>query len=137
MQVILIEKVANLGNLGDVVKVKDGFARNFLIPQGKAKSCFQLAITFVIITIRRSFAITLFMMFLPPLRSSLGGPVILSGPCHPSTTAHLHVSPWKKISLINIRMRCSIVASTTPGEVVSPAPAYALYECRLNRCRLQ
>jgi len=37
MQVILIEKVANLGNLGDVVKVKDGFARNFLIPQGKAK----------------------------------------------------------------------------------------------------
>ena len=37
MQVILLEKVANLGNLGDVVKVKDGFARNFLIPQGKAK----------------------------------------------------------------------------------------------------
>jgi large subunit ribosomal protein L9 len=37
MQVILMEKVANLGNLGDVVKVKDGFARNFLIPQGKAK----------------------------------------------------------------------------------------------------
>jgi large subunit ribosomal protein L9 len=32
-----MEKVANLGNLGDVVKVKDGFARNFLIPQGKAK----------------------------------------------------------------------------------------------------
>ena len=32
MQVILLEKVANLGNLGDVVKVKDGFARNFLIP---------------------------------------------------------------------------------------------------------
>src|SRR5260221_12990199 len=37
MQVILMEKVANLGNLGDVVKVKDGYARNFLIPQGKAK----------------------------------------------------------------------------------------------------
>ena len=37
MQVILLEKVANLGNLGDVVKVKDGYARNFLIPQGKAK----------------------------------------------------------------------------------------------------
>ena len=37
MQVILMEKVANLGNLGDVVKVKDGFARNFLLPQGKAK----------------------------------------------------------------------------------------------------
>jgi large subunit ribosomal protein L9 len=37
MQVILMEKVANLGNLGDVVKVRDGFARNYLIPQGKAK----------------------------------------------------------------------------------------------------
>ncbi len=37
MQVILMEKVANLGALGDVVKVKDGFARNFLIPHGKAK----------------------------------------------------------------------------------------------------
>jgi large subunit ribosomal protein L9 len=37
MQIILLEKVANLGQLGDVVKVKDGFARNFLIPQGKAK----------------------------------------------------------------------------------------------------
>ena len=37
MQVILMEKVHNLGALGDVVKVKDGFARNFLIPQGKAK----------------------------------------------------------------------------------------------------
>ena len=37
MQVILPEKVVNLGNLGDVVKVKDGFARNFLLPQGKAK----------------------------------------------------------------------------------------------------
>jgi large subunit ribosomal protein L9 len=37
MQVILMEKVINLGSLGDVVKVKDGYARNFLIPQGKAK----------------------------------------------------------------------------------------------------
>jgi large subunit ribosomal protein L9 len=37
MQIILMEKVVNLGALGDVVKVKDGFARNFLIPQGKAK----------------------------------------------------------------------------------------------------
>jgi large subunit ribosomal protein L9 len=37
MQVILMEKVANLGELGQVVKVKDGYARNFLIPQGKAK----------------------------------------------------------------------------------------------------
>jgi large subunit ribosomal protein L9 len=37
MQVILLEKIVNLGSLGDVVKVKDGFARNFLIPHGKAK----------------------------------------------------------------------------------------------------
>ena len=37
MQIILLEKVANVGNLGDVVKVKDGFARNFLIPKGMAK----------------------------------------------------------------------------------------------------
>ncbi|OQW68004.1 MAG: 50S ribosomal protein L9 [Proteobacteria bacterium ST_bin12] len=37
MQIILLEKVANLGVLGDIVKVKDGFGRNFLIPQGKAK----------------------------------------------------------------------------------------------------
>ena len=37
MQVILMEKMANLGQLGDVVKVKNGYARNFLIPQGKAK----------------------------------------------------------------------------------------------------
>jgi large subunit ribosomal protein L9 len=37
MQIILLDKVANLGNLGDVVKVKDGFARNFLIPKGMAK----------------------------------------------------------------------------------------------------
>jgi len=37
MQIILLEKITNVGNLGDVVKVKDGFARNYLIPQGKAK----------------------------------------------------------------------------------------------------
>lgn len=37
MQVILLEKVANLGILGDIVKVKDGYGRNFLVPQGKAK----------------------------------------------------------------------------------------------------
>ena len=37
MQIILLEKIANLGQLGDVVKVKDGFARNYLIPHGKAK----------------------------------------------------------------------------------------------------
>jgi|SRR5262252_851584 large subunit ribosomal protein L9 len=37
MQVILLEKVVNLGGLGDVVKVKEGYARNYLIPQGKAK----------------------------------------------------------------------------------------------------
>ena len=37
MQVILMEKVSNLGSLGDIVKVKDGFARNFLIPQRMAR----------------------------------------------------------------------------------------------------
>ena len=37
MQIILLEKITNVGNLGDVVKVKDGYARNFLIPHGKAK----------------------------------------------------------------------------------------------------
>ena len=37
MQIILLEKVVNLGNLGDVVKVKDGYARNFLIPSGQAR----------------------------------------------------------------------------------------------------
>jgi len=37
MQVILLEKLANLGQLGDVVKVKPGYARNYLIPKGKAK----------------------------------------------------------------------------------------------------
>jgi large subunit ribosomal protein L9 len=44
MQVILMEKVHNLGQLGDIVKVKDGFARNFLIPQGKAKRATESAI---------------------------------------------------------------------------------------------
>jgi large subunit ribosomal protein L9 len=37
MQIILLEKVVNLGQLGDVVKVRDGYARNYLIPHGKAK----------------------------------------------------------------------------------------------------
>ena len=37
MQIILLEKIANLGNLGDVVKVKDGYARNFLIPSKRAR----------------------------------------------------------------------------------------------------
>lgn len=37
MQIILLEKVVNLGNLGEVVRVKDGYARNFLIPQRKAR----------------------------------------------------------------------------------------------------
>ena len=44
MQVILLEKVTNLGNLGDVVRVKDGFARNFLIPQRKARRATEAAI---------------------------------------------------------------------------------------------
>ena len=44
MQVILLEKVANLGNLGDVVKVKDGFARNFLIPTRQARRATEAAI---------------------------------------------------------------------------------------------
>ena len=37
MQIILLDKVLNLGNLGEIVKVKDGYARNFLIPQGRAR----------------------------------------------------------------------------------------------------
>jgi large subunit ribosomal protein L9 len=37
MQIILLDKVVNLGNLGEVVKVKDGYARNFLIPTGRAR----------------------------------------------------------------------------------------------------
>jgi large subunit ribosomal protein L9 len=44
MQVILLEKVSNLGNLGDVVKVKDGFARNFLIPTKRARRATEAAI---------------------------------------------------------------------------------------------
>ena len=44
MQVILLDKVANLGNLGDVVKVKDGFARNFLIPSKRARRATDAAI---------------------------------------------------------------------------------------------
>ncbi|MBP6901898.1 MAG: 50S ribosomal protein L9 [Burkholderiaceae bacterium] len=44
MQVILLEKVANLGNLGDVVKVKDGYARNFLIPTKQARRATESAI---------------------------------------------------------------------------------------------
>jgi large subunit ribosomal protein L9 len=43
MQVILLEKLAKLGELGDIVKVKDGFARNFLIPQGKARRATETA----------------------------------------------------------------------------------------------
>jgi len=44
MQVILLEKVANLGNLGDVVKVRDGYARNFLIPTRQARRATAAAI---------------------------------------------------------------------------------------------
>ena len=44
MQVILLEKVVNLGSLGDVVRVKDGYARNFLIPQRKARRATENAI---------------------------------------------------------------------------------------------
>ena len=44
MQVILLDKVANLGNLGDVVKVKDGYARNFLIPSKRARRATEAAI---------------------------------------------------------------------------------------------
>ena len=44
MQVILLEKVANLGNLGDIVKVKDGYARNFLIPTRQARRATDAAI---------------------------------------------------------------------------------------------
>jgi large subunit ribosomal protein L9 len=44
MQVILLEKVVNLGNLGEVVRVKDGYARNFLIPQRKARRATATAV---------------------------------------------------------------------------------------------
>jgi len=44
MQIILLDKVVNLGNLGDVVKVKDGYARNMLIPSGRARRATAAAI---------------------------------------------------------------------------------------------
>jgi large subunit ribosomal protein L9 len=44
MQIILLEKVANLGNLGDVVNVKNGYARNFLIPTRQARRATESAI---------------------------------------------------------------------------------------------
>lgn len=44
MQVILLEKVSNLGNLGDVVRVRDGFARNYLIPQRIARRATETAL---------------------------------------------------------------------------------------------
>ena len=44
MQIILLEKVVNLGNLGEVVKVKDGYARNYLIPSGQARRATEMAI---------------------------------------------------------------------------------------------
>lgn len=44
MQIILLDKVINLGNLGDVVSVKEGYARNFLIPTGRARRATKVAI---------------------------------------------------------------------------------------------
>ena len=44
MQVILLEKIVNVGNLGDVVRVRDGYARNFLIPQKKARRATEAAL---------------------------------------------------------------------------------------------
>ena len=44
MQIILLDKVVNLGNLGEVVRVKDGYARNFLIPSGRARRATESAI---------------------------------------------------------------------------------------------
>lgn len=44
MQVILLERIVNLGQLGDVVKVRDGYARNYLIPHGKARRATETAI---------------------------------------------------------------------------------------------
>ena len=41
MEVILLERVAKLGQMGDVVRVKDGFARNYLLPKGKALRAYQ------------------------------------------------------------------------------------------------
>lgn len=46
MQIILLDKVANLGSLGDQVNVKSGYARNYLIPQGKAVSATKKNIEF-------------------------------------------------------------------------------------------
>ncbi len=43
MQIILLDKVVNLGTLGDIVKVKDGYARNFLIPSGRARRATEAA----------------------------------------------------------------------------------------------
>ena len=44
MQIILLDKVVNLGNLGEIVRVKDGYARNFLIPSGRARRATEAAI---------------------------------------------------------------------------------------------
>jgi large subunit ribosomal protein L9 len=44
MQIILLEKIVNVGNLGDVVRVRDGYARNFLIPQKKARRATEAAL---------------------------------------------------------------------------------------------
>jgi large subunit ribosomal protein L9 len=43
MQIILLDKVVNLGTLGEIVKVKDGYARNFLIPTGRARRATETA----------------------------------------------------------------------------------------------
>lgn len=43
MQIILLDKVVNLGNLGEIVRVKDGYARNFLIPTGRARRATESA----------------------------------------------------------------------------------------------
>ena len=43
MQIILLDKVVNLGNLGEIVRVKDGYARNFLIPSGRARRATESA----------------------------------------------------------------------------------------------
>ena len=49
MQLILLQKVVNLGNLGDKVSVKPGYGRNFLVPQGKAVPATAVKITNTII----------------------------------------------------------------------------------------
>ena len=64
MEVILLEKIENLGNLGVRVNVKPGFGRNFLLPQGKAlrtvpvtdRCCFHLGI---LLAVLNSFRITM------------------------------------------------------------------------------